>query len=63
MGKAEEVFQRLSRVGHGDGRQLIVIAADTMVTFGKEVFGKPKDADDAVRMLTKYCLIHLSAFK
>ncbi|XP_017859069.1 PREDICTED: septum formation protein Maf isoform X1 [Drosophila arizonae] len=51
LGKAEEVYQRLNN--DGDGRQLIVIAADTMVTLGNEIFGKPKDADDAVRMLTK----------
>ncbi|KAH8389625.1 hypothetical protein KR215_008522 [Drosophila sulfurigaster] len=50
LGKAEEVFSRLSSTG--DGKQLLVIAADTMVTLGKEIYGKPKDAADAVRMLT-----------
>ncbi|KAH8283568.1 hypothetical protein KR018_006576 [Drosophila ironensis] len=50
LGKAEEVFERLS--SQKDGRELIVIAADTMVTLGKEIYGKPKDAADAVRMLT-----------
>lgn len=51
MGKAEEVYNRLSSAG-GDSN-LLVIAADTMVTLGKEIYGKPKDAADAVRMLTK----------
>lgn len=51
LGKAEEVFSRLSSAG-GDSN-LLVIAADTMVTLGKEIYGKPKDAADAVRMLTK----------
>ncbi|KAH8273824.1 hypothetical protein KR044_001149 [Drosophila immigrans] len=50
LGKAEEVFSRLSC--SGDDKQLLVIAADTMVTLGKEIYGKPKDAADAVRMLT-----------
>ncbi|XP_060667052.1 dTTP/UTP pyrophosphatase [Drosophila nasuta] len=50
LGKAEEVFSRLSSTG--DGKQLLVIAADTMVTLGKEIYGKPKDPADAVRMLT-----------
>lgn len=54
LGKAEEVFQRLS--GVDDSKKLLVIAADTMVTLGKEIYGKPKDAADAVRMLTKYGL-------
>ncbi|KAH8418885.1 hypothetical protein KR222_009074 [Zaprionus bogoriensis] len=49
-GKAEEVYARLSSAG-GDSK-LLVIAADTMVTLGKEIYGKPKDAADAVRMLT-----------
>ncbi|XP_020806879.1 uncharacterized protein LOC110183034 [Drosophila serrata] len=50
MGKAEEVFSRLS--ASGDNKNLVVIAADTMVTLGKEIYGKPKDAADAIRMLT-----------
>jgi septum formation protein len=30
----------------------IVIGADTAVVLGEEIFGKPVDADDAIRMLT-----------
>ncbi|KAI8042796.1 hypothetical protein M5D96_004119 [Drosophila gunungcola] len=52
LGKAEEVFSRLS--ASGDSKDLIVIAADTMVTLGKEIYGKPKDPADAFRMLTNY---------
>ncbi|XP_030377582.1 uncharacterized protein LOC115626368 [Scaptodrosophila lebanonensis] len=51
QGKAEEVFHRLRNAGGEGSTNLIVIAADTMVTLGKEVYGKPKDAADAVRML------------
>jgi len=29
----------------------VVLAADTIVAFGREVFGKPRDIDDARRML------------
>lgn len=50
LGKADEVFNRLNNAG--DDKKLIVIAADTMVTMGEEIYGKPKDAADAVRMLT-----------
>ncbi|XP_032595141.1 dTTP/UTP pyrophosphatase isoform X2 [Drosophila grimshawi] len=49
-GKAEEVFQRLSSAG--DVENLVVIAADTMVTLANEIYGKPRDAADALRMLT-----------
>lgn len=49
LGKAEEVFDRLSAAG--DNKNLVVIAADTMVTLGKEIYGKPKDPADAIRML------------
>ncbi|XP_068158757.1 dTTP/UTP pyrophosphatase [Drosophila tropicalis] len=52
LGKAEEVFSRLQHGSTGDEKQLIVIAADTMVTLGDEIYGKPKDSSDAVRMLT-----------
>lgn len=49
-GKAEEVYQRLHAADPTS--DLLVIGADTMVTLGEEVYGKPKDAADAVRMLT-----------
>lgn len=54
LGKAEEVFDRLSAAG--DNKNVVVIAADTMVTLGKEIYGKPKDPADAIRMLEKYFL-------
>ncbi|XP_036321537.1 dTTP/UTP pyrophosphatase [Rhagoletis pomonella] len=49
-GKAEEVYQRLHAAD--PTADLLVIGADTMVTLGSDVYGKPKDATDAVRMLT-----------
>ena len=42
MEKAKRVFA----VTHG-----AVLAADSAVVYGGEIFGKPKDVDDAVRML------------
>ena len=33
-------------------RDVFVISADTVVTFGKDILGKPKDKNDAVRILT-----------
>lgn len=51
LGKAEEVYNRLKTGDNAE--EILVIAADTMVTMGSEIYGKPKDADDAVRMLNK----------
>ncbi len=42
-GKAEEVFSRF--------RGSLVLGADTVVALHGEIFGKPKDAADAARML------------
>lgn len=43
--KAEEVALREESAGK------IVLGSDTVVVFGKEVLGKPKDEEDAFRML------------
>ncbi len=44
--KATEVALRKEQEGK------IVIGSDTVVAFGQEVLGKPKDEEDAFRMLT-----------
>ena len=43
--KAEEVVKR------PENEEKIVIGSDTVVAFGKKVLGKPKDEEDAFRML------------
>lgn len=43
--KAAEVAERLGR------KDTVVLGADTIVVYGGEIFGKPKDAADAERML------------
>ena len=48
--KAESVMRELSAHGIKDG--VIVIGADTVVSCGGEILGKPKDEEDAKRMLT-----------
>ena len=35
----------------GEGQNVLVIGADTIVAYQNEILGKPKDKDDAVRML------------
>lgn len=35
-----------------EAESYVVISADTVVSFGDEIFGKPKDREDAVRMLS-----------
>lgn len=53
--KAKEVFDRLFAAGR---REFAVIGSDTVVAFQKEgeakpvIIGKPKDAEDAVRILS-----------
>ena len=53
--KAKDVFDRLSAAGR---RDFAVIGSDTVVAFQKEggtkpvIIGKPKDAEDAVRILS-----------
>lgn len=53
--KAKEVFDRLSAAGR---RDFAVIGSDTVVAFQKDgetkpvIIGKPKDAEDAVRILS-----------
>lgn len=46
--KGREVFVRLG----ADGRSAAVLSADTVVIVDGDVFGKPADDHDAVRMLT-----------
>lgn len=46
--KAEDVFRRLC--GQEEG-EFLVIGADTVVSFGGDILGKPKDEADACRML------------
>lgn len=47
--KALEVAQRF--VSKADNDEIIVIGADTIVAFGNTIMGKPKDKEDAVRMI------------
>ena len=48
--KAKEIAnKRMERMG---GQEEVIIGADTVVAFGDEILGKPKDAEDAFRMLS-----------
>lgn len=48
VGKAKDVYGGLT-----DKNEKIVLGADTVVCFNGEILGKPKDAADAVKTLTK----------
>ncbi|MEM9653694.1 MAG: Maf family protein [Actinomycetota bacterium] len=59
--KAETVYSSMpAAVGNGvgaptgpaDGSPVLVLAADTVIDLDGEIFGKPADDDDAIRMLT-----------
>ena len=47
--KASEVAERYADRYQND--TVVIIGADTIVAHGKEIMGKPKDEEDAVRML------------
>src|SRR5271170_964940 len=47
--KAQSIFDRLSPASAQD--QLLVLGADTVVVTPEELLGKPRDAEDAARML------------
>lgn len=49
--KADEAAGRYADTYKNDTR--VIIGADTVVAFGTEIMGKPKDEEDAVRMLLK----------
>lgn len=42
----------LSELEKNNEKDFVIIAADTVVEFDGEIFGKPKDSDDARRMLS-----------
>jgi septum formation protein len=44
--------EKKARAVHGE-RDQIILASDTTVVDGTDILGKPKDADDAVAMLTR----------
>lgn len=46
--KAQEVYDRMSA---GEDNPIIIIGSDTVVAKSGEILGKPKDKDDAFRML------------
>ena len=45
--------QAKSRSGDRPYPDAVVLGADTLVALGSEVFGKPRDLEDAARMLSK----------
>lgn len=45
--KAKDVFRKINNTGD----EFVIIAADTIVYFNERVLGKPKDEDDAFKML------------
>ncbi|CAD6230855.1 GSCOCG00006849001-RA-CDS [Cotesia congregata] len=47
--KVQDVFNNLKS---DSAKPSLIIGADTIVTLGDEIFGKPKDAADAVRILS-----------
>lgn len=49
--KADEAAERFSDAYKND--TCVIIGADTIVAFENEIMGKPRDVEDAVRMLTK----------
>jgi septum formation protein len=51
--KAQAVAGKFASAGSAQGDDAIVIGADTLVALGDEIIGKPKNTQDAKRMLKK----------
>lgn len=49
--KAEDVYQIIKEAAFND--DVVIIGADTVVALKSDIMGKPKDNDDAVKMLKK----------
>jgi septum formation protein len=49
--KASEIFNKIFTNG---GRRLVVIGADTVVSYNSKVLGKPVDREDAARMIRSF---------
>lgn len=50
--KAGEIYEKTVEAGVGKENSL-VIGADTIVVYGDEILGKPRDKEDAYRMLSR----------
>jgi len=50
-GKAAEVYDRVATMDEYKDEDYLVIGSDTVVAYKNEIMGKPKDEDDARRML------------
>ncbi len=50
LNKAQEIAQQMEKKDLNE--DILVIGADTVVTYDGRILGKPKDEQDAVRMLT-----------
>lgn len=50
--KATEVADRMIEERRIEADKMVVIGADTIVALGDQIMGKPKDAADAMRMLS-----------
>lgn len=54
VAKAEDVWNKICEADGactGKKEDILVIGADTVVAYGDEIYGKPRDRDDALRML------------
>lgn len=49
--KGEAVYKKLKREGEYDADGAVIISADTVVCCDGEILGKPRDRDDAIRMI------------
>ena len=47
--KASEIFHKILT---NEAGRLVVIGADTVVSYNRKVLGKPKDRDDATQMIS-----------
>ncbi|XP_014210783.1 uncharacterized protein LOC106641069 [Copidosoma floridanum] len=50
--KVQEVYDKLKEIN--DSKTTLIVGADTIVTQGDLIYGKPKDKNDAIEMLSSF---------
>lgn len=61
--KVEEIYERLENENQENSEKKpdIIIGADTMVSFDRKMYGKPKTRQEAIDMLKRYVTFYIDS--